>query len=629
MSKEKRSIEELSLWEDAQRMIAKAQREGVETVWDRLEEQTPHCTFCEQGLTCQKCVMGPCRINPKDNGKKQRGVCGAGADLTVARNFGRFIAAGAASHSDHGRDLVEVLEAVGQGKTTDYAVRDEDKLRRLADEVGVEHGDKSVQETAAALAEVFMDDYSFRRNGVSFAARAPEKRRRVWEETGITPRGVDRDVVEMMHRTHMGVDSDATSICLHSARVALTDGWGGSMIATELSDTLFGTPQPRQSTANLSVLKEDQINILVHGHSPIVSEMLLTAVQDPDLLQEARDAGAAGINLAGLCCTGNELLMRQGVPMAGNHLMTELALITGAVELMVVDYQCIMPSLVTIAGCYHTQFVSTSEKAHFTGATHVEFTYTNAIEQARNVVRMAIEAYRNRDPQRVEIPEGPMQLTTGFSNEAILEALGGTPDPLLDALKNGSVRGVVGIVGCNNPKLKHDHCHVNLARELIKKDVLVLATGCATVALGKAGLLMPDAAGEAGSGLQSVCQSLGIPPVLHVGSCVDNARILHLCGVLANALGVDISDLPVAASAPEWYSEKAAAIGLYAVASGIYTHLGLPPNIQGSQMVTDLALNGLNDVVGAAFGVSPDPFEAADMIDARIREKRKGLGLSE
>jgi len=608
MTKAKRTIDDLTIWDDARQMIRKAQKDGVETVWDRLEQQDPHCPFCEKGLTCQKCVMGPCRISDK----KPRGVCGADADLTVARNFGRFVAAGAAAHSDHGRDLVETLHAIGKGRTTDYEIRDEAKLS---------------QELALAVAEAMIQDFGFLHDDLGFLSRVPQKRKDLWNKLGITPRGIDRDIVEMMHRTHMGVDSDAVSLCLHSARLCLGDGWGGSMIGTELSDIIFGTPTPKTGKVNLGVLKTDQINILVHGHSPIVSEMVLDAVNDPEIKREAQAAGAAGINVAGLCCTGNEVLMRQGIPMAGNHLMTELAIITGAVELILVDYQCIMPSLVQVADCYHTKFVSTSDKARFTGAEHVEFNYTNAKSQARKLVRMAIENYSRRDLARVDIPQGPVELMTGFSNEAILGALGGTPEPLIEAIKAGQVRGAVGIVGCNNPKLKHDYVHTVLARELIKKDILVLVTGCATVAMGKAGLMMPEAADQAGPGLKAVCTSLGIPPVLHVGSCVDNSRILHLCAVLANALGVDIADLPVAASAPEWYSEKAAAIGLYAVASGIYTHLGLPPNITGSETVTNLALGGLDEVVGACFAVEPDPYKAAQLIDARISAKRTALGV--
>jgi carbon-monoxide dehydrogenase catalytic subunit len=399
------------------------------------------------------------------------------------------------------------------------------------------------------------------------------------------------------------------------------------MIGTELSDCLFGTPAPKMSTANLGVLKEEQVNILVHGHNPIVTEMIFKAANEPELLARADAVGAKGINLAGLCCTGNELLMRQGVPMAGNHLMTELAIVTGAVEAIVVDYQCIMPSLVQAAACYHTKFITTANKAKFTGAIHFDFRPETAMQQAREIVELAIDGYLSRNRDRVEIPVEPVEIMTGFSNEAILNALGGSLDPFLDAVKAGKIRGCVGIVGCNNPKVKQDSSNVGLAKALIARDILVLATGCVTTAAGKAGLLVPSAIEMAGPGLKEVCGSLGIPPVVHMGSCVDNSRILHLCALIADALGVDISDLPVGASSPEWYSEKAAAIATYAVASGINVHLGHPPNILGSQTVTNLALNGLQGLVGAVFHVEPDPVKAGEYFDQLIGDKREALGL--
>ena len=626
MAREKRTVEELSIWEDARAMIRKAQAEGIETVWDRLEQQTPHCRFCELGTTCRNCTMGPCRISSKKGGKMQRGVCGADADVVVARNFGRFVAGGAAGHSDHGRDLIEVLECVVEGDSSDYGIRDEAKLVRIAGELGVDTDDRSVREIAGDLVEVLYGDFGSRRREVAFLSRVPEKRRDIWQALGMTPRGVDREIAEMMHRTHIGCDNDAPSTLIHAARTALADGWAGSMIGTELSDIIFGTPSPSFSTANLGVLKKDQVNILVHGHNPVVSEMILAAARLPELLARAKEKGASGINIGGLCCTSNELLMRQGIPMAGNHLMTELSIVTGAVEAVVVDYQCIMPSMVQISGCYHTRFITTSGKARFTGATHFDIHPENAFEKAREIVTLAVDAFAERDASRVEIPDTPVPIMTGFSNEAILEALGGTPEPLLEAMRQGKIRGVVGIVGCNNPKFKQDSMNVGLAKALLKKDILVLVTGCVTTAAGKAGLLVPEGIEMAGAGVKEVCGSLGIPPVLHMGSCVDNSRILQLCGLLADALNVDISDLPVAASAPEWYSEKAAAIGLYAVASGIETHLGHPPNILGSETVTHLATEGLEDLVGARFVIEKDPEEAAELLDKRITAKRKGLG---
>ena len=624
MAREKLSIDEKSIWPDARQMLEKAARDGVETAWDRLEQQTPHCKFCELGTTCRNCVMGPCRISDK----MKRGVCGADADVVVARNFGRFVAGGAAGHSDHGRDLIEVLEAIVEGKTKDYRIKDEAKLIRIAGEIGVAVEGRTLLDVAREVMEIFYADFGSRKQEVAFLARVPARRREIWQNLGMTPRGVDREIAEMMHRTHMGCDNDAPNTLIHAARTALADGWAGSMIGTELSDVIFGTPTPKKSSVNLGVLKKDQVNVLVHGHNPVVSEMIVAAAQDGELLARAKAAGAVGINVAGLCCTGNEILARQGIPMAGNHLMTELAIVTGAVEAIVVDYQCIMPSLVQAAGCYHTKFVTTANKAKFTGAIHFDVHPETALAQAKEIVGLAVDGFAKRDPKRVEIPGQPVEVMTGFSNEAILTALGGSLTPLLDAVKAGKVRGFVAMVGCNNPKFQQDSANVTLAKALIAKDIMVLVTGCVTTAAGKAGLLVPEAISMAGPGLREVCGALGVPPVLHMGSCVDNSRIIHLCALIANELGVDIADLPVGASSPEWYSEKAAAIGLYAVACGIYTHLGLPPNILGSKVVTDLALHGLEGLVGATFAVEPDPAKAAELFDARIRSKRKALGLA-
>ncbi len=625
MTQKEVNIDEASIWDDAKQMLHKAKKDGVETAWDRLIQQTPHCKFGVSGVCCRICTMGPCRVTEKN----PRGVCGADADVIVARNFGRFITGGAAGHSDHGRDCIEALHAVAHAETADYTIKDEKKLLRIAKETGIDTDNRTTLDIAKELADEFFTNYGSIKNEVSFINRVPEKTREKWRKLNITPRGVDREIAEMMHRTHMGCDNDAPNTMLHGLRTCLADGWAGSMIATEISDILFGTPSPVKSQVNLGVIKKDQVNILVHGHNPVVSEKIAEAVNEPELIELAKAKGATGINLAGLCCTGNELMMRQGIPMAGNHLMTELAIVTGAVELIVVDYQCIMPSLVQTGSCYHTRMITTADKARFTGAEHVKFSMDNGMEQARKVVRMAIDRYELRDEARVEIPCEPVDIVTGFSNEAILSALGGSLTPLIDAIKAGKIRGIVGIVGCNNPKYKHDYCNVNLAKELIKKDILVAVTGCVTTAAGKAGLLVPEAVDMAGAGVKEVCSSLGIPPVIHMGSCVDNARILQLCALIAQEIGVAISDLPVAASSPEWYSEKAAAIATYAVASGIDTHLGHPPNITGSETVTNIALSGLDNMVGAVFLVEPDPFKAAEVIDGRIKKKRKALGLSE
>ena len=622
-----RQLGRLTIHDDAQQMIDRAREEGIETVWDRLRAQEPQCGYCQLGLSCRNCAMGPCRIDPFGEGP-QKGVCGADADVIVARNLGRAIAAGSSSHSDHGRDILEVFSAMAHGETSGYQVTDEAKLRRIAEEIGIATEGRSVNEVAIDLADELMANYGTAKGSLSFVERVPALRREKWAGLDITPRGIDRENVEMMHRTHMGVDNDYVNLLLHGLRTALADGWGGSMIATELSDIMFGTPTPVISEVNLGVLEVDQVNIAMHGHNPLLSDVVVTAAQDPELVELARSYGATGINIVGLCCTGNEMLMRKGVHIAGNHLMQELVLVTGALEAMVVDYQCIMPSVVDVAKCYHTKVISTSDKAKFPGATHVSFDPRRGAEIARDIVRMAVEAYPNRNRDRVRIPVAPVQMMGGFSVEAILGALGGTPQPRVDAIVAGTIRGAVAVVGCNNPKLALDFEHIELTRKLIENDILVLVTGCAAVANGKAGQMMPAAADLAGPGLGAVCKSLGIPPVLHMGSCVDNSRVLQLAAALANAIGVDIDSLPLAGAAPEWYSEKAVAIGAYVVGSGITTVLGVQPPIFGSANVVSLLAGGLDDVVGAKFAVEADPYKAALLIRRHIEAKRQGLGLT-
>lgn len=616
-----KSVDKASL-----KMLDKATAENISTAWERLTQQQPQCGFGELGICCRNCNMGPCRIDPFGQ-EPHEGVCGANADTIVTRNLLRMIAAGAAAHSDHGRDIATTLYEAVQGNAPDYPIKDETKLQTLAQECGIPVEGRSAREIALDLSGLALDEFGSRKGCLQLLERAPQKRKDLWAKLGITPRGIDREVVESMHRTHMGVDTDYVNLTLHGLRTSLSDGWGGSMWATELADVLFGTPQPVKGRCNLGVIKADQVNIILHGHEPTLSDIIVFAARDPELLAQARAAGASGINVCGMCCTGNEILMRHGVPVAGNFLQQELAIITGAVEAMIVDVQCIMPSLPQVASCYHTKIISTSPKAVFPGAEHVPFNEHNAMETAKKIVAMAIDNFPNRKPERVSIPNEEMQYMGGFSTEAIVEALGGSLDPLLEAVKSGAIQGIVGIVGCNNPKVVHDQEHLTLTRELIKNNILVVETGCAAIACAKAGLLLPEAAAEAGEGLEAVCRALGIPPVLHMGSCVDISRILVVASALANALNVDISDLPLAAAAPEWMSEKAVSIGAYAVASGIFTVLGLAPPILGSGNLTALLTAGAQDVVGATFAVETDPQAAAKLIVSHVGQKRRALGL--
>jgi carbon-monoxide dehydrogenase catalytic subunit len=610
--------------ENAKPVLELMMKEGIETVWDRFEMQQPPCKHCENGTSCSRCTMGPCRIIPPH---RIRGVCGADADLIVSRNMLDMIAIGAAAHSDHGRDIAETLYLLGTGKAKDYEIADPEKLQRICKEYGIKTDGKKPEQLAAELGGAMLDEYGMRKNTLQFLNRAPKATREIWDKLGITPRGIDREVVDSMHRVQMGVGADYVNILLQGLRTSLSDGWGGSMIGTEVSDILFGTPTISSSKMNLAVLKADHVNISVHGHNPVLSEVIVKAVEDPELKALALKYGAKGINLVGMCCTGNELLMRKGIPMSGNHLNQELIIATGALEAMVVDYQCIFPSLPRTASCYHTQIISTSSKATIPGSYFFDFHAEDAYLTAKAIVRMAVENYKNRNPKRVLIPGEPMPVMAGFSNEAIKNALGGSFKPLIDLIAAGKIRGAVGIVGCNNPHVKHDSGHVILAKELIKRNILCVETGCAAIASGKAGLLRPEAASLAGDNLRAVCESLKIPPVLHMGSCVDNSRILVLAAELGNALNVPIHKLPIAGAAPEWYSQKAVSIGAYFVASGVYTVLGVMPHIAGSPATVSLLTEGLKGAVNASFAVEPDPAKAAVLISDHIERKRTELGI--
>jgi carbon-monoxide dehydrogenase catalytic subunit len=617
--KEARTIDE-----NAKPLLEITMKEGHETVWDRFEMQQPPCKYCEAGLSCARCTMGPCRIIPPH---RIRGVCGADADLIVARNLLDTIATGSAAHSDHGRDIVETLYLVGTGKAKDYGIADPEKLRKLSAEFGISTDGKSSEKLAAELGLAMLAEYGMVKNTLQFLNRAPKATRDIWSKLGITPRGIDREVVDCMHRVQMGVGADYTGMLLQGLRCSLSDGWGGSMMGTDISDVLFGTPTIKSSTMNLAVMKADYVNISVHGHNPVLSEVIVKAVADPEMKALAQKYGAKGINLVGMCCTGSELMMRKGIPMTGNHLNQELIIATGALEAMVVDYQCIFPSLPRTASCYHTLIISTSSKATIPGSYFFDFHAENAYLTAKAIVRMAVENFKNRNQQRVLIPGKPVPVMTGFSNEAIKNALGGSFKPLIDLIAAGKIRGAVGIVGCNNPHIKHDYGHVTLSKELIKKNILCVETGCAAIASGKAGLLRPEAASLAGDDLRAVCESLKIPPVLHMGSCVDNSRILVLAAELGNALNVPIHKLPIAGAAPEWYSQKAVSIGAYFVASGVYTVLGVMPHISGSPHVVSLLTEGLKGAVNASFAVEPDPVKASVLISDHIERKRTELGI--
>lgn len=611
-------------------ILTRAQNNHINTCYSRMDDQRNQCKFGKSGICCKICHMGPCKITKN----APRGVCGADADTIVARNYLREVVGGTSAHSDHGRHLVLKLRKVALRKGNGYEIKDEAALCSAAKLYGIETFDRPKEDIALDLANLFIDEFTSQEETLKTLTLAPLKQQSSWDKHHISPLGIDRMVVESMHRTTMGVDHEYQNLVLQAFRTSLADGWGGSRIAMIVSDILFGAPQPVLGTSNLGILGESTINIMVHGHEPELSEMLTVAVQSPDIIKEAKATGAEGITLAGICCTANEMLMRHGIAIAGSFLQQELAIITGAVEMMIIDVQCCMPSLPDVASGYHTEIVSTTDIAKTAGANHLSFNHDDGLESAKQMVRRAIDNYKNRDPEKVFIPEAKKQLVGGFGVTAIKKMLGGTFRgsfrPLNDAIISGRIKGVVGIVGCNNPKTKTDAYMNILTKELVKENVLILKTGCAAIASAKQGMMLPEAALEyAGEGLKEVCETVGMPPVLHMGSCVDNARILEAATeiVIEGGLGDDISQLPAVGVAPEWMSEKAVAIGTYFVASGIDVVLGQPFYISGSENVTALLNKNTKALFNASFHDCEDPYEAANLILGILDDARKNLGI--
>ncbi len=633
--KGERPLEEISIDPAAQQMIRRAQELGISTAFARADELAA-CNIGGAGMCCKMCGMGPCRLT-KDGSV---GICGATIDTIQARNLARSIAGGASAHSDHGRDMAFTLKAVANGEAQGYRIRDIVKLRRLAELYGIPTEDRTSEEIANDLADLYIAQFGQQRGDLVTVKRAPKKRQELWRERGVVPRGIDREVVDALHRTHIGDDQDPSHILLGAVRTALADGWGGSLIATDVSDILFGTPAPVMGEANLGVLSQDEVNVVVHGHEPTLSMMIVAASQDPEVIEYARSKGAKGVNISGICCTANEILMRQGIPAAGNFLQQELAILTGAVEAMVVDVQCIMQALVDVASHFHTEIITTSPKVKITGATHIEFDEHRALDIAKEIIKRACDLFPKRG--ETHIPDVKSELIAGFSHEYVNYMLGGTYRgsfrPLNDAIMAGRIRGVAAIIGCNNPRSNHDYLHIEVTREMLKQDVLVVQTGCGAIASSKLGYLLGEAGlSEVGPGLREICETTGMPPVLHVGSCVDNSRILTVLTQMVEegGLGDDIDKIPAVGMAPEWMSEKALSIATYCVASGAYVIMGGSNPVEGMvdrvpqsrYVAEEVLLKEWEQLYGGKLEFIRDPQEIIEKTLAHIDRKRAELGL--
>jgi carbon-monoxide dehydrogenase catalytic subunit len=613
----------------------------LQTAWDRYEAQQPQCGFGELGVCCRHCMQGPCRIDPFGEGPT-RGICGATADTIVARGVARAIAGGTASHSGHALHVAHLLKKMLAGKAPDYAIKDEAKLKAVAARCGIAVEGRAVKEIAQDVVEKALSEFGDKGEALTWAASTVTAGRvETFSKLGIVPTSIDGSIAEVMHRTTYGVDADPVNILLGALKCAVAD-YTACHIATDLSDILFGTPQPVVSKANLGVLKKDAVNIALHGHNPLLSDIIAQVASEPELIAEAQAAGAAeGLNLIGICCTGNEVMMRHGIPLATSSISQEVAIMTGAIDAMVVDYQCIMPAVATAAECFHTKVITTMPIAKMPGAEHVAFSDENAAECARAIVRQGIERFKFRNKDKVCIPQESSTAIAGFSAEAIVGALAKVNaedplKPLIDSIVSGHIRGLCLFAGCNTVKVPQDHNYVEMVKRLLAENVLILATGCASSTYARHGFMTSEATIKyAGKGLAAVLTAIGeaaglggpLPPVLHLGSCVDNPRAVDVAVAVANKLGVDISQLPVVASAPEAVTEKAVAIGTWAVAGGLPTHLGVVPPVLGSALVTEVLTSTVKDLLGGYFIVEPDPHKAAEALLAVIDERRAGLGL--
>ena len=613
------------------RLLETGQKVGADGWQYRVKNQTPHCKFGETGICCRICAMGPCRITPK----APRGICGGDAHGIVARNYLKFTAGGSATHSDHGREICHTLYCADPNGA--YKVKDPEKLIRIAKEWGVETEGKDIYDLAHEMAVLGMEEYGKVFGYQRFLKRAPQHTQDIWEKQEIAPRAIDREVSCSLHMTHMGCSSLPEALIRQSLRSGLSDGWGGSMAGTEFSDVLFGTPKPLDTEADLGVMNAENVNIVVHGHDPSLSEMICEYADDPEMIAYAKEMGAKGITISGVCCTSNEVAMRRGIPMAGNFLQQENVVLTGACEAIVVDVQCIFPALGPLSKCFHTKFVTTSPIAQMPDAEFIRFSPENAAENAKAIVKMAIENFKNRKPELVHIPSQKQKATVGYSFEAIVKQLDtvansqvdefGTTKPLIECITSGVLRGAVAMVGCNNPKVRPDSAHIELMKKLIANDIIIVASGCSAQAAARAGLMDKRAKDLCGAGLKRVCELADIPPVLHMGSCVDISRMMVLVAELAKDSGLNISQLPVVGCAPEWMSEKAVSIGNYVVATGLDTFLGVDPYVSGSDKVAELLTSGIRDWVEAAYTVEKDIDKLGDKMIERIEEKRAAIGI--
>ena len=603
--------------------------DSVSTVYERFAEQQPQCGFGSMGICCTLCTDGPCQITRKAS----KGVCGATADLIVARNLLQKCAQGTVANVYHTRNVARTLKAVGEGRS-DYEVKDETKLRNVAGKLGLDISGPT-KDVAISLGDFFIDqinsnDYQPLK---LVEAMAPKKRLEIWRKLGIVPGGPNSEAATLWSKTMTNVNNDPVDLLLHGLRLGIANEYAGLFGITTLQEILIGTSNITEGEVNIGILDPLTINIIAHGHQPLLALKVLDAARDSKLVEKAKGVGAKGIKVYGSLCEGQQLLNISNqykdvfMGQIGNWIQQEFVLATGAVDLMFFDYNCVMPSMVEIAKRYHTKLISTDKVMRHAGVERLEFEPDNASDIAGKIVNKAIEAFTQRG--KIVIPTSKTNAMVGFTTESVVAALGGSVKPLIDAIANGSIKGITAVIGCTTVRESQSGKQIiELVEELIKRDILVIGAGCVSSTLQNVGLMEKEAASKAGGGLSKVCESLGVPPCLSYGSCTDIGKIIDTAVAIAAELDVDLSQLPIAVSAPEYMEQKAVADAFTAVAMGLMVHLAPAPPVLGSPLVTKVLTQDIESLVGGKILIELDPVKAADAIEQHIHSKREALNLA-
>lgn len=624
----------VSYHDSVEEMLVRIREDGMSNVFDRWAEQEKiRCKFCLEGLSCQLCSQGPCRINLK--GEQQKGVCGIGPDAMAMRNMLLKNIMGAGTYSHHAYEAFRTLRATGEGKTP-FKIKDEAKLKWMCEKVGIDTH-SNINKMAVDLANFLEAEMGkdVEEPSVMVEVFAPKKRKQVWKDLGIYPSGVVHEEQNSVASCLTNVDGDYVSLAKKALSLGLATIYTAQIGLEMTQDILFGTPMPHEVNVDLGIMDPEYVNIVFNGHQPWPGVATILKAKTAEVQQKAKAAGAKGLRIVGSIETGQELLQRFEVDdvfvgLMGNWLSIEPLLATGTVDVFAMEENCSPPAIDCYAEKYQATLVGVSTIIGVPGLSQmIPYNPAKVEEMADTLIELAIENYKKRKDKVVsKVPKITQKAIAGFSTEAVLQALGNKLDPLVDVIAAGKIKGVVALANCstlrNGPQ---DWNTVNLVKQLIKKDILVVAGGCGNHALEVAGLCNLDAINGCGEGLKEVCNLLKIPPVLSFGTCTDTGRISMLVTELANHLDVDIPQLPIAVTAPEWMEQKATIDGIFAIAYGAYTHLSPTPFLTGAEKLVKLLTEDVEGLTGGKVALGDNPIEVANNIEAHIVSKRKGLGL--